>query len=118
MKFDKVCEKYMLESSRKIKAYHGSNKRFQKFNKEYAPQGIFWFSENKDKILKGKSGALSSKYLYTVELTVTKTAGWDEYDKLFLAQIQQEGYDSIKLDDDWVMFDAKNIKILNIEETK
>jgi len=51
-----------------------------------------------------------------VELTVDKSAGWDEYNKLYLQQIADEGYDSIKLDDDWVMFEPRRIKVIDIEE--
>lgn len=115
MKFDAIYRS-LTEDVRKVIAYHGTNKKFKGFDKEYAPQGVFWFSDDKDKILKGESGAVSSKYILTVELTVNKTAGWEEYDKLFLSEIKQKGYDSIKLDDDWVIFDTKNIKILKIEE--
>lgn len=115
-KFNSLYEQLMLES-KTITAYHGTNKKFDKFDKNYAPQGVFWFSTDKDKILGGKAGALSSKYLLTVELSVNKTAGWDKYDKLYLSQIEDEGYDSIKLDDDWVIFDPKNIQILKTEET-
>ena len=100
----------------KVIAYHGSNVPIRRFNREFSAQGMFWFSEDRAKILRGESGAVSSKYIMTVELSVTKTAGWPEYDKLMLDQIQNDGYDSIKLDDDWVIFDAKNIKVKKAEK--
>lgn len=108
----------MFEERRKIKAYHGSSSSIAKFDRDFSAQGVFWFTEDKDKILRGESGASSTKYIIEVMLTVSKTAGWDEYDKLALAQIKSEGFDSIQLDDDWVIFDNKNIKILNIEKIK
>ena len=38
--------------------------------------------------------------------------------KLSLGEIYNMGYDSIKLDDDWIVFDAKNIKVINVEKLK
>ena len=46
-----------LFESKKIKAYHGSNSPIKRFDKNFSAQGVFWFSEDKDKILKGESGA-------------------------------------------------------------
>jgi len=45
-------------------------------------------------------------------LSVDKVAGWDEYEKLYLEQINDSGFDSVKLDDDWIIFDNNRIKIL------
>ena len=103
---------------RRIRAYHGSNSPITRFNRTFSAQGVFWFSEDKDKILRGESGAVSSKYLIEAILTVTKTAGWEEYERLGLGQIRGEGFDSIKLDDDWVIFDNKNIKIIKVTQVK
>ncbi len=105
----------LATSARKVTAYHGGNKPIRRFSRDYAAMGVFWFSEDKDKILHGESGAASTKYIMTVELNIKKTAGWDEYGKLLLAQIRNDGYNSIKLDDDWVMFDPKDIKVKKIE---
>tara|TARA_R100000808_G_C2152265_1_gene161602 strand:- start:538 stop:1188 length:651 start_codon:yes stop_codon:yes gene_type:complete len=104
--------------SQTIIAYHGSNVPIRKFSRDFGAQGVMWFSEDKDKILRGESGALSSKYIMKVELTVDKTAGWDEYDKLYLQQIEDEGFDSIQLDENWIMFDPKRIKVLEVEKTR
>jgi len=114
MKFD---EHYLAESQT-LTVYHGSNAPIKKFDRKFSAQGVFWFSEDKEKIQKGESGAVSSKYIITADITVNKTAGWEEYEKYFLAELKQQGYDSIHLDDDWVVFDAKNIKVTDIEERK
>ena len=105
-----------LFESKKIIAYHGSSSPITKFDRKFSAQGVFWFSENKDKILKGESGAVSTKYIIEVVLTVNKTAGWDEYERLSLGEIYNLGYDSIHLDDDWVIFNNRAIKIKNIEK--
>jgi hypothetical protein len=109
---------YLFNESTKLIVYHGSNASIKKFDRNFSAQGVFWFSEDKDKIISGKSGAVSTKYLITVEITVNKTAGWKEYDKYFLQELRQQGYDSIKLDDNWVVFDSKNIKVVNVEKLK
>jgi methenyltetrahydromethanopterin cyclohydrolase len=75
-----------------------------------------WFSEDKDKIIRGESGALSSKYIMKVELNVENTTGWDDYDEKFLQQIEDEGFDSIQLDDDWIVFDPARVKVVGVEE--
>ena len=110
--------KQMYTEKKKILAYHGSPVAIKKFDNKFSSQGVFWFSVDKEEILGGSSGASSVKYLITVELTVNKTAGWDLYDKLSLDEIEQQGYDSILLDDDWVIFDTKNIKITDTTKVK
>ena len=112
MRFD---EHYLKESENHT-VYHGSNTPIKKFDRNFSAQGVFWFSDDKDKILRGESGAVSSKYIITADITVNKTAGWDEYDKFFLQELKDKGYDSIKLDDDWVVFDAENIQVRKVEE--
>jgi len=97
-----------------ISAYHGSNDIFTTFDREHAAQGVFWFSTDLNKIKDGNSGASSSKYIYSVSLDVEKTAGWKEYEAWFLEQIKNAGFDSINLDDDWIIFDPDRIKIKGI----
>ena len=109
---------FMNEEERTVVAYHGSNVPIRKFSRDFGAQGVMWFAEDKDKIISGESGALSSKYIMKVELTVDKTAGWEEYDKLYLKQIEDEGYDSIQLDDNWIIFDPKRVKVIGVEERK
>lgn len=107
-----------LTEAKTLTLYHGSHIPIKKFNNKFSAQGVFWFSENKDKILRGESGAVSSKYLMTAKVKVNKTAGWNEYEPLSLAEIEQKGFDSIHLDDDWIIFDAKHIKVIKTEKRK
>ena len=99
---------------KKIIAYHGSNTKILTFNPKLSAQEILWFSTDKKKIENGESGASGTKYIHKVELSVKNPAGWDEYEKLGLGQITDRGFDSINLDEDWVIFDPKNIKLLEI----
>lgn len=108
--------KEFLIESKQVIAYHGSNSPIKKFDRQFSAQGVFWFSEDKDKILRGESGAASFKYLISVILKVDKVADWNLYDKLSLGEIRQKGFDSINLDDDWVIFDSKSIKITKVDK--
>ncbi|GAG62395.1 unnamed protein product [marine sediment metagenome] len=94
-----------------IQAYHGTVAPFDKFDKNFSTQGGFWFSEDINKIKNQESGAVSSKYIVSVNLLVDKTVGWEEYDRYFLQQIEDDGFDSINLDDNWIIFDPNRIKI-------
>ena len=107
----KTFKQFLIES-KEIIAYHGSSVPIKKFDiKFFSPEGGFWFSKDIDKI---ESGAVDTKFIIKVKLTVDKTAGWNEYDKLLTDQILDLGYDSIQLDDDWIIFNPKRIKIVDI----
>jgi len=102
--------------------YHISNQKFDSFDSKMTAQSINWFATDKDSLINDRHGAaINSRepiYLYTVAATVKKTAGWDEYDKLSIMELESMGYDSVLLDDDFVVFDDKNIKILKREQLK
>ncbi len=46
-------------------------------------------------------------------LSAKNLAGWDEYNKLGLGQIKDRGYDGVKLDDDYIIFEPTQIKSIN-----
>ncbi len=93
--------------------YHGTGKAFSTFNNKHSAQGVFWFSSDKNKILSGGAGASSSADIIPVFLSAKKLAGWDEYEKLGLGQIENMGFDGIKLDDDYIIFEPNQIKSIN-----
>jgi len=105
--------KILDENGEPLVVYHGTERMFNKFNYKYSSQGIFWFSSNKDKILRGESGAFKSKMVISVFISAKKVAGWKEYESLTLGQIEDRGYESIKLDDNYVVFDPNLIKLAN-----
>ena len=107
---------FLKEDKRVVTAYHGSNVPIKNFSRDHGAQGVMWFSEDRDKIIRGESGALSSKYIMKVELNVDRTTGWQDYDKKFLKQIEDEGFDSIQLDDDWIIFDPARVKVVGVEK--
>jgi hypothetical protein len=100
--------------ARVVTAYHGSRVPIRRFDPRFSAQGVLWFSEDPEKIIRGESGAVSSAYLMKVRLHVDHTAGWDEYERYFLAQIEDLGFDSIQLDDDWVIFDPDRVEVVSV----
>jgi len=99
--------------------WHISNKKFSRFNRDMAPQGIFWFAKDKSDLVEhGHGASITSRepiYLYEVITTANNPAGWDEYGKYGIGQLEGMGYDSIDLDEDFVVFNTRDIKIVNVE---
>ena len=113
---DREIADALTHQERIVTAYHGSAVPIRRFDPDYSAQGVFWFSEDKNKILRGESGAASAAYLIKALLHVNKSAGWAEYDRYSLGELENLGYDSIHLDDDWVILDPDRIKI--VERTR
>lgn len=101
------------EAGNPLVCYHGTSKAFSTFNSKHSAQGIFWFSSDKDKIANGDSGAAGREAVIPVYLSAKKLAGWEEYGKLGLGQIESMGFDGIKLDDDYIIFEPNQIKSVN-----
>jgi hypothetical protein len=93
--------------------YHGTSKSFSSFNRKFSAQGVFWFSSDKSAIESGEAGAQATNSIIPVFLSAKNLAGWVEYEKLGLGQIMDMGYDGIKLDDDYVIFEPYQIKSIN-----
>lgn len=87
--------------------YHGTNKPFHKFKTLFG--NMLWFTESRDKIEKGESGATGNSRIVQVYLKADRIGGWEEYEKE-PEQRLMELFDAIKLEDDWVVFDPKRIK--------
>lgn len=99
-----------------VDAYHVTDEKFDVFDPyESAMGGVFWFTENKSKIEDGGTGAglnpTKEQLTLHVYLKANKQAGWDEYDKLGLGEIEAKGFDSVKLDDDYIVFNSSQIKL-------
>ena len=96
------------------KVYHGTNQQFDRFDFNKATQGIVWFTDSIDSIKNQEHGGMGNKYIMTRYITINNPAGWDEYEKLGLGQLQDRGYDGIILPQgdktDYFVFSNKNIK--------
>ena len=99
--------------------YHGSNDKIKVFSNKKGSQGVIWFTDNPKAITAGESGAQGTKYINERITTGKKFAGWDEYEKLGLGQIESMGFDGIKLPtsmedgtkyNNYILFNNKSIK--------
>jgi len=100
-------------SENTYKVYHGTNEKFGNFNFKNATQGIVWFTDSPESIQKGEHGGMGSKIIMTRYITINKPAGWDEYEKYGLGQLQDMGYDGVILPQgdktDYFVFSPKSI---------
>lgn len=89
-----------LDNTPKV-VYHGTGVNFRKFNSKYAAMGgIIWFTSDKSAIESGETGAAGSGYIKELYIRMLKPAGWDEYERLTLGQLENEGYDGAILPND------------------
>jgi hypothetical protein len=95
------------------KVYHGTNEKFRNFDFKRATQGIVWFTDSIDSIKAGEHGGQGSKYIMTRYITINKPAGWAEYEKYGLGQLENMGYDGVILPQgnktDYFVFSPKSI---------
>lgn len=117
MNFKQFLNESVIEGT----VYHGSDKLFKKFSVKKSIGGIIWFTSNKEKVLSKEAGASGHGYLYELKVTINNPAGWKEYDKYLLMQLESLGYDGAILPDgsggfDGFVFDPKNIKILKVSK--
>lgn len=95
------------------KVYHGTNEKFSKFDFKRSTQGIIWFTDNIDSIKNHEHGGQGNKYIMTRYITINNPAGWDEYEKYGLQQLEDMGYDGVILPQenktDYFVFSSKNI---------
>ena len=106
-----TASKVVDENGEPLVVYHGSNDIITEFNSDYSYYGEFWFSRNKEKILKGESGASGIKYILPCFLNIKKMAGWNEYQNLYTDQRIQMGYDGTNIDEDYIAYEPNQIKL-------
>jgi hypothetical protein len=82
----KSFTEFITEDAGTLRVYHGSGTKFTKFSLKNSAQGIIWFTNDRDKILRKEAGAGGHGFLYTCDVTIHKPAGWKEYDQLLLMQ--------------------------------
>lgn len=108
-------------AKRPMVVYHGTDAKFRSFSLQKSTLGTIWFTSDKEKIMAGKAGASGKGYIVTAEVTINNPAGWDEYEKLLVAQFEGMGYDGAVLPDpdghfDCFVLSPKQIKILKVEK--
>lgn len=112
-----------IKIAKKMIVYHGTDSKFKKFDRDRSTQGLIWFTSDKNEILKEEVGAQGKGYIITAEVTIDNPAGWAEYDKMGLFELEREFDGAIlpnKNDNEFYcfIFDPKQAKILNIEKVE
>jgi hypothetical protein len=96
------------------KVYHGTNNEFDRFDFNRATQGIVWFTDSIDSIKNQTHGGAGNKYIMTRYITINNPAGWEEYEKYGLQQLEDMGYDGVILPQgdktDYFVFSNKSIR--------
>ena len=80
-----------------VVVYHGTDKKFRAFSKKKSIMGIIWFTSNKADIEAGEVGAAGKGNILEMYASIQNPAGWEEYDKLGLWELQARGYDGAML---------------------
>jgi hypothetical protein len=112
----------LSEGIQKLIVYHGTGERFRKFDLNRSTQGIIWFTSDKDSIASGENGAYGRKYIITAEVLMKNPAGWDEYHKKSVGELQRDNFDGVILPDDndrnfdCFVWNTNQIKILKFEK--
>src|SRR3972149_1458985 len=97
--------------------YHGTGKKFSKFNLKNAPQPIIWFTSDKSTFNNdesGASGAVGKGYIMELYANIKNPASWKEYEKYGLGQLKGLGYDGVILPEgntfDGFVFEPNQLK--------
>lgn len=86
--------------------YHGTSKKFSRVNMKRGAQGVFWLTSDKAALERGEVGAQGQGVIMEMYAKIEKPAGWKEYDKFGLAELEARGYDGIILPNSDGTFDA------------
>jgi hypothetical protein len=115
-----TLEENEVLSENVYKVYHGTNQKFSKFNFKNATQGIVWFTDSPESIEKGEHGGMGNNIIMTRYITINKPAGWTEYEKYGIGQLQSMGYDGVILPQgnktDYFVFSPKSISAKDSSE--
>jgi len=91
--------KVVDSSGNPLVVHHGTSEKFSKFNLNKTTQGIIWFTSNKNSVEAGEVGAQGRGHIMDLYVRMKNPAGWDEYDKYSLYELQSMGYDGAILPD-------------------
>lgn len=104
-----------------ITVYHGTKTPFDKFDLNQMTQKIIWFTNDKEALLRKEKGAQGHGYILTLKVKINNPAGWDEYEKMGLWELENAGYDGAILPDpddtfDGFVFKNNQVKIVDKEK--
>ena len=120
----KSYKEYIEEAEARTKpliVYHGTSTPFDKFDFNRMTQKIIWFTNDKEGLLRKERGAQGHGYILTMKVSIKNPAGWEEYHKYGLNELESMGYDGVILKDDDDTFDGfvfknKQVKIIGKEK--
>ena len=98
-------------AQQKVIAYHSTNEKFNRFSLKNTAQNILWFATDKNTLINRQAGAQGSDIILTCQLTINKTADRDQYEKYGIWELKRDGFDSVYLQGDYIIFYPKNVKI-------
>ena len=94
--------------------YHQTQAKFDTFDISQSYSYSFWFTSDKSMIDRGETGASTRPGVpiitMPVFLSIQNMAGWNEYDKYGVGELIGMGFDGIKLDNNYVVFEPDQIK--------
>lgn len=93
-------------AGRPVAVYHGTDRKFSKFNTKKTTQGIIWFTSDRSAIDAGNVGAAGRGVVMELYAKVESPADWKQYDQLLLAEFKGRGLDGAILRDDDKRFDG------------
>ncbi len=107
--------KVVDKSCNPMVVYHGTGKKFKKFNIKKGNQPIIWFTSDRNSVEAGEVGAQGKGHIMDLYVTIKNPAGWKEYGNLGLGQLRDRGFDGVILPDDdgtftGFIFNANQIK--------
>lgn len=80
-----------------VVVYHGTDKKFSAFNPKKSIGGLIWFTNDRAAIEAGEVGAAGKGQIMDLYASIQNPAGWAEYDKYGIAELQGRGYDGVIL---------------------
>jgi len=89
--------KVVDEKGRPLVVYHGTDKAFSKVNVKKGAQNVFWFSSDKESILAGESGAISTNKIMPLYVRIENPANWKQYDNLGISEFSRDNLDGAML---------------------
>lgn len=115
----KTFKQFLTESV--LTVYHGTSTDFKKFDLSNHTQKIIWFTNDLEGLKNKEKGAQGHGYILTLKVSIKNPAGWDEYEKYGLDELEHLGYDGVILKDndgtfDGFVFKNKQVKIIKTEK--
>jgi hypothetical protein len=85
--------KVVDDKANPLVVYHGTDKKFSRFNPKKGAQQIIWFTSDRAAVEARDVGAQGHGVTMQLYAKIEHPAGWAEYEKLGLAELEARGYD-------------------------